>query len=377
MDLQKRTWAEIDLDALEQNYRAIRGAIPDSCKFLGVVKADAYGHGAVAVSRRLEAIGADYLAVSCLDEALELRQAAITLPILILGHTPPEYVKCLLENDLTQTVSCEAKALEYDSRAAEYGKKLRIHIKVDTGMSRLGFLCSGDYFEKGVCNIASACALPHLLPEGIYTHFAASDEESEAARAYTCEQFALFRSVLDALEKLHGVTFPIRHCANSGAVLNYPETAMDMVRPGLLLYGCGDHGKLGLHPCMRLVTRVSTIKLYSPGTSVSYGGIYRTERPTRMGVLPIGYADGLLRALSNRCSFYVGEGLAPQRGRICMDMCMLDLSDRPEAGIDTPVEIFGPHISVETQAELAGTIPYELLCAVSKRVPRVYSPVVQ
>ncbi len=373
MDLQKRTWAEIDLSAIEHNYRTIRRTLPEGCKFLGVVKADAYGHGAVQVSRTLERAGADYLAVSCLDEALELREAGIAMPILILGHTPPEYTGLLIRNRLTQTVSCEAKARAYDREAAGYGEKLRIHIKVDTGMSRLGFLCADGYFEQGVQNIAAACSLPRLAPEGIYTHFAVSDEPGEDARAYTEGQLTLFLRVLEALRERHDLTFALRHAANSGAVLHYPEASLDMVRPGLLLYGCGDGGALGLRPAMRLLTRVSTIKFYPPGTLVSYGGIYKTEKTTRMGVLPIGYADGLMRSLSNRCSFYAGDGLAPQRGRICMDMCMADLSDRPEAGVDTPVEIFGPHVPVEVQAEIAGTIPYELLCAVSKRVPRVYA----
>ncbi len=371
MDLQKRTWAEIDLDALEDNYRTIRAALPSGCRFLGVVKADAYGHGAVQVSKRLQDAGADYLAVSCLDEALELRGAGVTLPILILGHTPPEYTKLLLDRNLTQTVSCEAKALEYNDMAKACGGTLNIHIKVDTGMSRLGFLCSGDYFERGVENIQVACTLPHLRPEGIYTHFAASDIEGADAASYTNEQFRLFTRVLDAL-KARGLTFSLRHCANSGAVLNYPGTSLDMVRPGLLLYGYGGGDKLNLRPCMRLLTRVSTIKIYGAGTKVSYGGIYSTTSQTRMGVLPIGYADGLLRSLSNNCSFYAGDGFAPQCGRICMDMCMVDLTERPEVGIDTPVEIFGTRSRLEVLSEKAGTIPYELLCAVSKRVPRVY-----
>lgn len=372
MDLRmKRTWAEVRLENIVHNMKAIRAALPAGTRFLGVVKADAYGHGAVAVSRALEAHGADYLAVSCLDEALELRDGGVGLPILILGHTPVEYLSTLLARDLTQTVSNLAKAREYDAAAAALGGRLRIHIKLDTGMSRLGFLCAGDHFAQGVENVAAACACPHLLPEGVYTHFAMSDEPGEAARACTLEQLRLFRAMLSALEE-RGLTFPLRHCANSGAVLNYPDTAFDMVRPGLLLYGYGDGGRLGLRPGMRLVSRVATIKHYDPGVAVSYGGLYTTDRPTRMGVIPVGYADGLLRCLSNRCAFAVGGGLAPQRGRICMDMCMIDLTELPEAKVDSRVEIFGEHASLDALAQQAGTIPYELLCAVSKRVPRVY-----
>lgn len=370
-DLTKRTWAEIRLENIVHNMKAIRAALPEGTKFLGVVKADAYGHGAVPVSRALEENGADYLAVSCLDEALELRRAGIGLPILILGHTPSEYVPVLIAENLTQTVTNKAKALEYDAAAAACGGTLRIHIKLDTGMSRLGFLCAGEHFDGGVENVAAACRCPHLEPEGIYTHFAVSDEPGEAAESYTRAQFRLFSDVIDALGK-KGIAFRIRHCANSGAVLNYPEMTLDMVRPGLLLYGYGDGGKLGLKPCMSIFTRVSTIKIYERGTAVSYGGIFKTERKTRMGVIGIGYADGLFRCLSNRCSFYAGDGMAPQRGRICMDMCMIDLTDLPDVMVNSEVEIFGDRVSLDTLAEIAGTIPYELMCSISKRVPRVY-----
>ncbi len=265
-DLQKRSWAEISLPNIRHNYEAIRAALPEGCRFLGVVKADAYGHGALPVSRLLQKAGADYLAVSCLDEALELRRGGITMPILILGHTPPEYTGMLIEEDLTQTVSALAKAKEYSAAARELGKTLRVHIKLDTGMSRLGFLCAGDYFDIGVGNVIASCHLPNLEPEGIYTHFAVSDEEGEENEAYTRQQFKLFTDVIAAAKERGGVEFAIRHCANSGAVVHYPEMALDMVRPGLLLYGYGDEsGRLGLRPCMRLVTTVSTIKHYEAG----------------------------------------------------------------------------------------------------------------
>lgn len=371
-DLQKRTWAEILLDNIRHNYQAIRAALPAGCRFLGVVKADAYGHGALTVSRLLQEAGADYLAVSCLDEALELRQGGVTMPILILGHTPPEYTGTLIAMDITQTVTCLAKAVEYSNQAVKLGRDLKIHIKLDTGMSRLGFLCAGSYFDEGVQNVIDSCRLPGLIPEGIYTHFAVSDEPGEDCRAYTLGQFRLFTDMISAVKERGGITFAFRHCANSGAVVNYPETALDMVRPGLLLYGYGDGGKLGLRPCMRLVTTVSTIKFYEPGTAVSYGRRFITRRRTRMGVLAIGYADGLPRIAGNQCSFAAGDGLAPQRGSICMDMCMVDLTERPEVDVGSPVELFGDRCSIYQLSDAAGTIPYELLCAVSKRVPRVY-----
>ena len=372
-DLQKRTWAEISLENLRHNYEAIRKSLPAGCRFLGVVKADAYGHGALPVSRLLQEAGADYLAVSCLDEALERRRGGITRPILSLGHTPYAYTGTLIEENITQTVTCLAKALEYSAEAVRLGKELKIHIKLDTGMSRLGFLCAGNYFEEGVDNVIRSCRLPGLNPEGVYTHFAVSDEPGEDSEAYTRAQFRLFMDVIAAVKARGGVEFPIRHCANSGATVSYPEMALDMVRPGLLLYGYGDSsGKLGLLPCMRLVTTVSTIKFYEPGTSVSYGRRFTTDRRTRMGVLAIGYADGLPRLISNKCSFAAGGGFAPQRGSICMDMCMVDLTELPQVDVGSEVELFGPMNSIYKLSDAAQTIPYELLCAVSKRVPRVY-----
>ena len=373
-DLQKRTWAEIFLGNIRHNYQAIRAALPEGCRFLGVVKADAYGHGALPVARLLQEAGADYLAVSCLDEALELRDGGITMPILILGHTPYAYTETLIEHDITQTVSALAKAREYSAAASALGKSLKIHIKLDTGMSRLGFLCAGNYFAAGVQNVIASCRLPGLRPEGIYTHFSVSDEPADPDSVrYTRAQFQLFQDVIAAVEREGGVSFPIRHCANTGAVVNYPEMCLDMVRPGLLLYGYGDEsGRLGLKPCMRLVTTISTIKVYEPGTSVSYGRRYVTDRRTRMGVLAIGYADGLPRCASNRCSFAAPGGFAPQRGSICMDMCMADLSELPRAQVGSEVELFGPACDIYQLSDAANTIPYELLCSVSKRVPRVY-----
>lgn len=369
----RRTWAEIDLDALAYNYHALRRRVGADVKFLGVVKADGYGHGAVQVSRTLQTLGADYLAVSSLDEAMELRAGGITMPILILGHTPREQVKNLIDLHITQAVSCQAKALEYSQEAVRCGGELTVHIKVDTGMSRLGYLVSGGHFGTGTADICAACGLPGLRAEGIFTHFAVADEPDADSAAYTRAQFDLFRRVVDEVERQRGQRFAIRHCANSGAVASYPETYLDMVRPGILLYGCGDLAAgLGLRPVMRLKTTVSTIKIYEPGTDVSYGRQYTTPRTTRMGVVPYGYADGFFRCLSGKCRFAAKGGDAPQRGRICMDMCMVDLTDLPEVQVGDELEIFGHAHPVEELAKLAGTISYELTCAVSKRVPRVY-----
>ena len=366
----QRTWAEIDLDALAHNYHQLRRRA--GVRFLGVVKADAYGHGAIQIARKLEELGADYLAVSSLDEARELRHGNISAPVLILGHTPPSMVGELLRWNLTQTVSAEAKAAEYSAAALKAGGTLKVHMKVDTGMSRLGFLVRGAHFDGGVAAIARSCALPNLDAEGIYTHFSVSDETDADSAAYTQEQFALFCRVLDALAE-GGRTFPLRHCANTGAVMQYPETALDMVRPGIALYGVGFGAEaLGLRPVMSLKTVVSTIKIFDADTDISYGRLYRTTDKTRVGVLPIGYADGLFRGLSNRMRVMTDSGPAPILGRICMDMTIVDLTGLPDVKVGDEVEIFGAEQRVDSLAALLETIPYELTCAVSKRVPRVY-----
>ena len=368
----RRTWAEIDLDALAHNYRQARKRTGPNVKYLGVVKADAYGHGALQVAKKLEELGTDYLAVSSLDEARELRHGGVNAPILILGHTPPEMVPQLIAYGITQAVSAKAKAEEYSAAAAACGGTLKVHIKVDTGMSRLGFLVRDGHFDGGVEAIAASCALPHLEAEGIFTHCSVSDADDAPSEDYTRRQFAVFQHVISALEA-RGRTFAIRHCANSGALARYPEMYLDMVRPGIALYGVGDDAeRLGLRPVMSLKSSISTIKVFDPDTDISYGRTFHTTEKTRVGVLPIGYADGFFRGLSNRMSVITAQGPAPVRGRICMDMCMVDLSGLPDVHVGDTVEIFGKCQPVDRLAEILNTIPYELTCAVSKRVPRLY-----
>lgn len=369
----RRTWAEVDLDALDHNYETLRNRIGRKVKFLGVVKADAYGHGSVQVATRLQTLGADYLAVSSLDEAMELRTNGISMPILILGHTPKDQVKNLIDYKITQAVSCKAKAEAFSAEARRLNATLKVHIKADTGMSRLGFLCDGDFFESGVDGIVDACKLPGLDAEGIFTHFAVSDEEGPDYDAYTAHQFKLFTQLIEQVESRWGKRFAIRHCANTGAVARFPQTYLDMVRPGLLLYGYGSYAKqLGLKPVMSLKSAVQTIKIYPAGTKVSYGGIYVTTKKTRMGVLPYGYADGFLRCGSNKYTVMTSQGPAQQCGKICMDMSMIDLTDKPGVDVGSEVEIWGNSNPIEQVAQAADTIPYELTCAVSKRVPRYY-----
>lgn len=367
-----RTWAEISLSNLEHNYRALRACAPDS-RFLGVVKADAYGHGAVPVAKKLEALGADYLAVACLDEAAELRRAGIKTPILILGVTPPEYAAQVVELDVTQAVADMALARALSGAAQTRGKPAKIHVKLDTGMSRLGILCRDA--EAAAREAAAICALPGLEHEGIFTHFANADGDEE----YTMLQFTRFLDVLDVLKEKYGLTFEIRHCAASAAVLNYPCTHLDMVRPGIALYGhypdpsCEGLDGPGLLPVMTLKSRVAAVRELPADTPVSYGCTASFGHGGgRVAVLPVGYADGLHRVLSNEGSVWLDGQPRPIMGRVCMDMCMVGLDDAANVRPGDVAEVFGARLPIERHAGLAGTIQYELLCAVAPRVPRVY-----
>ena len=300
----RRTWAEIDLDALAHNYETLRRRIGAGVKFLGVVKADAYGHGAIQVSRKLEQLGADYLAVSSLDEAKELRRAGIQAPILILGHTPPAMVSQLIQYRITQAVSALAKAEAYSAAAVESGGTLKVHIKVDTGMSRLGYLCDGSHFDGGVEGICEACGLPGLEAEGIFTHFAVADEQDQESQAYTRRQFDLFCRVIRAVEEKRGVRFPLRHCANTGATACYPEMHLDMVRPGLLLYGYGEFAQgLDLRPVMTLKTTISKSYLDVVVDAIFRGANDLSQQLSQED--PVGSVQGLLgqtRSLLRSCA---------------------------------------------------------------------------
>ncbi|NLV51338.1 MAG: alanine racemase [Clostridiales bacterium] len=366
-----RCWAEISLDNIEHNYREIRKKLPEGCRFTGIVKADAYGHGAVPVSRRLEAAGADYLAVSFIDEALTLREAGIKLPILILGHSPENLAPELIKYDITQTVVSLEAAKAYSNAAAGLGAKLKCHLKLDSGMGRFGFMG-----KDAISDIITALNLDNLYFEGIFTHFAVSDI---ADTEYTRLQYDIFADVCSKIEDETGKHISIKHCANSGAMINYPWTYADMVRPGIALYGCSPGARepgFSLRPCMTLKTRISQIKQIPTGASVSYGRTWKAQRPSRIAVLAIGYADGLFRALSDKASVLVRKTRVPLIGRICMDLVMADVTDLPQADVGDEVIVFGESegcsISVEELSTAAGTIPYELLCAVSARVPRVY-----
>lgn len=372
--MQERTWAEISLDNIEFNYRSIRAHLKEGVGFLGVVKANAYGHGAVKVAQRLETLGCERLAVATLEEALELREGGITTPILILGYTDPAFTMELIEHDITQSVGDINAAEAMSKIASENGKTLRIHLKTDSGMGRLGMICHDD--EDPTESYLKIMNMPGFDTEGIFTHFAVSEVLGEE---YTFTQFRDFMALVDRLEKESGRCFRIKHCANSGAMINYPEMQLDMVRPGLMLYGMypGDEtGNIELRPAMEVKSRIVNIKTMRAGYSISYGRTYTTSQPRKIAVIPMGYADGLHRVLSNKLVVSVNGCIAPQVGNICMDMCMLDVTDVTDPKVGDVVTIFGHDgdvlLPVEDVAEKAGTISYEMCCALSPRIPRIY-----
>lgn len=329
---------------------------------LAVVKADAYGHGAVEVCKMLYRTGCRYFAVACIEEALHLRENGIEGNILILGNTDPSYAKQLEEQELIQTVD----NAEYASALAARGK-VRVHIKVDTGMSRLGLYCHREEdLEPTARAIEGISALEGLTVEGIFTHFADSDGETED---FTRKQFGLFSSLLDKLNAM-GVDVGIRHCCNSAGILRFPEMHLDMVRAGLVLYGLMPSPYVNdpaLQPAMKLIARVSAVNTLKPGDAVSYGGVFKAEKEMRVAVLSIGYADGLSRALSGNLTVGINGREVPLIGRICMDLCMADLGDTPCKAGDEAV-IFDTPEKIEEMAEKLGTINYEVICSLKKRV---------
>ena len=367
-DPMKRTWAEISLANIEHNYRVLKARLPENTVCLGVVKADSYGHGALPVARRLQRIGCGHLAVACLDEAYALRQGGITLPILILGPTPAVCASDLAALNVTQAVGDLALAKAY-SAALKSGETLRVHAKLETGMGRTGFPAD----NAGAAALAEAMALPGLDFEGVFTHFAMADVPGDP---YTAEQYARFRACIAQAEADSGKKFRLVHCANSGATIHTPtEYAEDMARPGVALYGLFPDSvteNVDLRPAMALRSRVAAVTCHKAGDTIGYGRTYTCEKDMRIAVLPIGYADGLHRSLSNRLEVELCGVRVRQIGRICMDLCMLDITDVPEAGVGSVATVFGGLVSADEIADRAGTIHYELCCAVSARVPRVY-----
>lgn len=370
---QKRTWANIDLDAAEHNFLIIREQIKPETKFCCVVKANGYGHGAVLISKLYESLGADYLAVSNIEEAIQLRNAEIKLPILILGYTDPHCAVQLAEQNITQCVFSYEYGKTLSSNAAEQGVEVVIHIKIDTGMGRIGFQCMEVDLEKA----RAVCCLPGLKTEGIFTHFASADE-GESGREYTLCQFNKFLNDIDYLVD-QGITFDICHCANSAGIFDYPETHLDMVRAGIVLYGLQPstvlHNPGELQPVLMLKTIIDHVKTVYPGDCISYGREFIADREMRVATIPIGYADGLWRSnFQNHMVVDVEGKLAPIIGRVCMDQCMINVTDIPEAVVNSEVTVYGVDGStaVDRIAKSNGTINYEIICALGERVPRVY-----
>ena len=378
MKTLKRTWAEVSLDNLEHNYRAIKNHIPEGCRFLGVMKADAYGHGAVPLSHALCELGAEYLAVSNLEEAIQLRRGGVRAPMLILGYTPASFADTMVFMDITQEVHSLEYAKELDTALAGTNYILNVHLKLDTGMTRIGFFAYDH--ERTLPELLEVCGLPHLHVEGVFTHFCVADSKAPEDEAFTRTQYARFTAMLDALAA-HGIRPELRHCASSGATILYPELALDMVRPGIATYGHAPsedaEGILDLRPLMTVRTTGAQLREIPAGTSISYGRTYTAERDMRVAVLPIGYADGLLRGLSGKVSFRIRGRMARSVGRICMDMCMVDVSEIPGVRVGDEAALFGYDtdgtlLPCERIAQQAGTISYEILCGISKRIPRNY-----
>ncbi len=369
-----RAWAEISLDNIAHNIREIRRITGKSAEIMGVVKADAYGHGVMEVAKTLLENGASRFAVSMLDEAIQLRRAGIEVPILILGYTDPRRANEIIENDVTQSVFSHDLAQALSDEAVRQSKKVKIHIKIDTGMSRIGFLPG----YSAVKNVVEISRLSNIIIEGLFTHFATADEKN---REYTNTQFERFMSICCELQRI-GIHIPVKHCANSAAIIEYPEMHLDMVRPGIILYGMYpsedvNKAKIDLKPAMTLKANVIMVKEVEKNTSISYGRIFTTGRTSKIATIPIGYADGFNRMLSNKGKVLINGEFAPVVGRVCMDQCMVDITDiGSNVEVGDEVVLIGAqgqnNITAEDVAQTIGMINYELVCIVGKRIPRAF-----
>jgi alanine racemase len=368
------TRAEIDLDSIEHNLGEIRRLLGPAVKIMAVVKADGYGHGAVAVARAALGAGASSLAVASLDEGLVLRRAGITAPVLLLGFTDPADASLLMEHRLTPTLFGLEAARRLSRSFASEGRCCPVHLKIDTGMGRLG-VSPGEALEL----ITAFSHLPGLRLEGLFTHLSSADEEE--GRAFTGEQLRLFEAVLNAARE-RGLAPPLCHAANSAAALLYPQSRYNLVRIGIALYGCypspwvRQQSTVKLKPALSLKSEIIYMKKVPAGTALSYGRIYCTKRESIIATVPAGYADGYCRSLSNRGEALVCGRRVPVVGRICMDQLLLDVSSVKSATLGDEVTLYGgqgpQRIAVEEMAGLLGTINYELLCNIGKRVPRRY-----
>ncbi|MFD0697783.1 alanine racemase [Paenibacillus sp. GCM10027628] len=372
------TWVEISLDALRSNIEGFQKVLPEGMKLMAVVKADAYGHGAVAVSKEAIAVGVDYLGVAFFDEALELRNAGITAPILVLGYTPPEGVEMAREQDITIAVYSREvldalRKQAQEQKDPEQAKKLKIHVKLDTGMGRLGLNTEKD----AIPFIEQALALPNVVVEGLFTHYANADEID---KTYTIEQYRRFERIVDHFKKKE-IEFPFIHAGNSAAAIDLPNLTYSMVRLGISMYGLYpseevNKQKIELKPVLSLKTGIVHLKTLPPNSGISYGTIYFTKSDEKIATLPIGYADGFSRMLSTKAEALIRGRRVPIVGRICMDQCMANVTEVPDVQAGDEVVLVGEQdgerITVEDVAGQLGTINYEFICMISHRVAKVY-----
>lgn len=367
-----RVCANIDLDALWHNISEIRRNISTDTMLMGVIKANGYGHGAVHVANTLVAAGSEWLGVATADEGIELRCKGITVPILVLGFTPCEQFRELITYNITPTIFSYKMAKEINQLAGKLAVILDVHIKIDTGMGRIGFKC-----DDAISAILKIKALENLNIQGIFTHFACSDIKD---KTFAHSQLSKFHQVIAGLKE-RGIDIPIKHCSNSGAVINLPEADMDMVRPGIILYGLYpsdevNRQRICLKPVMEIKSHIIFIKELEIGFGIGYGLTFMTRRKTRVATIPVGYGDGYPRALSNKGRVLIKGHSVPIIGRICMDQFMVDITDFADICQGDEVTLIGRDgdewISVEEVSGLAGSFNYEFVCDVGSRVPRVY-----
>lgn len=377
-NILRRTWAEIDLDNVEYNFNLIKSHLNDNVKTMCVIKADAYGHGAVQLAQIYDKLGCDWFAVSNLEEAIQLRKAGFKQDILILGYTNPQCANLLHKYNVTQAVFSYDFADKLSKQAAKHEVTLNVHMKVDTGMTRIGFYAHDEQDINSACDtMEMAAKLSNLNFTGIFTHFAVADESS--GKQYTEHQFDAFSAVIDELAK-RGITFELRHCCNSAAIMLYPHMHLDMVRPGIILYGLSPSPEMknywDFKPVMSLKSTISLVKDVPENVPVSYGGTYITKAVTKIATAAIGYADGYPRVASNKAQMLVNGKRVSLIGRVCMDQLMLDVTGIDGIEEGNSVTIFGNSgeqcISIDELAELAETINYEIACDIGKRVARVY-----
>ena len=379
------TWAEIDLNAYANNITELRRITDKDARLMAVVKANGYGHGSVEVARVALLKGAEYLGVARINEAVQLRKAGLEAPILIFGYTPPDQADTLIKYDLTQTVYSHKAAKVLSEYAIQKGTKICVHIKADSGMGRLGVLLISNNNadtpnhtpQDTVEAVESISRLSGLTVEGIFTHFATADD---ADKSYAKMQLDVFKDFIDSLDR-SGLELPLKHAANSGALIDLPESHLDMVRPGIATYGLYpssevNKSRVDLKPVMTLKSRIIQLKKVPAGFNISYGITYQTKRPTTIATVPVGYADGFNRLLSNRGHMLVHDQRVPIVGRVCMDLTMIDVGSVSDVAVEDEVVVFGPpsndSVTADEIALELNTINYEIVSSITARVPRVY-----